>query len=387
MSAVAIKGWCPGALQPMQSGDGLLVRIRPHGGRIDAKQSTGIAELAERYGNGLVDLTNRANLQIRGVSEASYPPLIEGLAQLGLLDSDPDAESRRNVLIAPFWTAGDETASIAAELEHALVSGPDGLPNKFGFAVDCGSGGVLADAPADVRIERETSGQLIVRADGAEFGRTVTREEVVPVALALAEWFVNSGAERGGRGRMAAHLGAGARLPNTLCGDVRPARNGAPLPPGLYPQGAMMGVAFGQLTSTALRYLGARANGLRLTPWRMILAEGMHEMPACDGLIAQAEHPILRVIACSGAPRCRGAHADTRALAIALAPHLPADANLHISGCAKACAHSGPASITLIATREGFDLVRGGSTRDEPVLRGLGYDTILSDPSLLSGAS
>jgi precorrin-3B synthase len=148
----------------------------------------------------------------------------------------------------------------------------------------------------------------------------------------------------------------------------------------------MIGVAFGQLTPPALRLLGARANGLRLTPWRMILAEGTREMPACDGLIAQAEHPILRVIACSGAPRCREAHADTRALAIALAPSLPADANLHISGCAKACARSGPASVTLLATREGFDLVRGGSTHDEPVLRGLSYDTILSNPSLLSGA-
>ena len=28
MSAAAIKGWCPGALRPMQSGDGLVVRVR-----------------------------------------------------------------------------------------------------------------------------------------------------------------------------------------------------------------------------------------------------------------------------------------------------------------------------------------------------------------------
>jgi precorrin-3B synthase len=387
MSAVAVKGWCPGALRPMQSGDGLLVRIRPHAGRVDAGQARGMAELAERYGNGLVDVTNRANLQIRGVSETSCPRLIDGLAELGLLDPDPDTEARRNILITPFWNAADETISIAAELEHALVSGPHGLPIKFGFALDCGSERVLAQASADVRIERDSDRHLIVRADGAKFGRIVTRKEVVPTALSLAEWFVSSGGAPGGRGRMAAHLGEGATLPKNLCGDAPPRRN-APLPlPGLYPQGVMIGVAFGQLTAPALGFLGARANGLRLTPWRMILAEGMHGMPACDGLIAQAKHPILRVIACSGAPRCREAHVDTRALAVALASYLPAEANLHISGCAKACAHSGPASVTLIATREGFDLVRGGSARDQPVLRGLSYDTILSNPSLLSGAS
>jgi precorrin-3B synthase len=385
VSTVAIKGWCPGALQPMRSGDGLVVRIRPHGGRIDAKQATGIAELAERHGNGLIDLTNRANLQIRGVSDASHPPLIEGLARLGLLDGDPQSEARRNILITPFWTEGDEIASIAAELERALATGPVGLPTKFGFVIDCGRERVLAGASADVRIERDTSGQLIVRVDGAELGRPVTKTEAVNVALAFAEWFVSSGGVHGSRGRMAAHIGAGATPPQALRGHARPARSLALLHPGLYPQGTMFGVAFGQMTHAALGYLGDRASGLRMTPWRMMLAEGMHEMPACDGLIAQADDPILRVVACSGAPRCREAHADTRALAAALAPRIASDARLHVSGCVKGCAHAGPASITLVATSEGFDLIRRGSTRDAPVLRGLSGESILENPSVLSG--
>ncbi len=109
MNAVAIKGWCPGALRPMLSGDGLVVRLRPYGGRLDAKQAAGIADLAARYGNGLIDLTSRANLQIRGVSECGHPELLDALAQLGLLDPDPETESRRNILVTPFWSAGDDT--------------------------------------------------------------------------------------------------------------------------------------------------------------------------------------------------------------------------------------------------------------------------------------
>jgi precorrin-3B synthase len=385
MSAIAIKGWCPGAWQPMQSGDGLMVRIRPHEGRIDANQAAGIAELTERYGNGLIDLTNRANLQIRGVSEDSHPPLIDGLAKLCLLDPDPDTEARRNILVTPFWAAGDETITITRELERALKDGPAGLPAKFGFAVDCGKDRVLAAASADVRIERDVDGQLMVRADGMEFGRPVTRNEAVAAAVGLAEWFVFSGGTKAGRGRMAVHIADGAELPEIFCGRARPALNQAAPNPGLTSHGALFGLTFGQLTSATLNWLAKNAKALRMTPWRMMLAEGMHEMPAFEDLITRADDPLLHVVACSGAPRCREAHADTRALAVALAPHLAADAWLHVSGCTKGCAQSGPASITLVATDNGFDFIRDGSTRHAPVLRGLSAACILASPSVLLG--
>jgi precorrin-3B synthase len=385
MSVVAIKGWCPGVWQPMRSGDGLVVRIRPRCGRLDAEQAAGIAELTERYGNGLIDLTNRANLQIRGVSEDTHPSLIDGLAELRLLDPDPETEARRNILITPFWTADDEIVSIAGELESALADGPAGLPAKFGFAIDCGRERVLAAASADVRIERDIDGQLMVRADGTEFGRAVTRNEAVTIALCLAEWFVVSGGAKAGRRRMAAHLAAGAKLPEALRGHASPTRRQAVAGPGLTPHGALFGVAFGQMTSAALQWLAGNAKAMRVTPWRMMLAEGLHKMPACEGLITRADDSLLRVVACSGAPRCHEAHTDTRALAAALAPHLAAHARLHVSGCAKGCAQSGPASITLVATAEGFDLIRNGSTRDAPVLHGLSVNSILAEPFLLSG--
>ena len=386
MSAIAIKGWCPGAWQPMQSGDGLVVRVRPHGGRITAEQAAGIADLAAQRGNGLVDLTNRANLQIRGVSENTHSPLIEGLARLGLLDADPEIEAQRNILVTPFWAAGDESVSLATELERRLADGLVGLPAKFGFAVDCGSERVLAGASADIRIERDVDGGLVVRADGAEFGRQVTRDEAVTVALDLARWFVASGGVSGGRGRMAAHIASGAKPPGSLSRGALPARKQAAPCPGLTPHGALFGVTFGQATHTTLQWLAKRASGLRMTPWRMLLAEGLHEVPACDGLITGAEDPLLRVVACSGAPRCPEAHANTRSLAAELAPYLAPDTRLHVSGCAKGCAQSGPAPVTLVATAKGFDLVRNGSTRDQPARHGLSVADLLKNPAVLSGA-
>lgn len=385
MSAVAIKGWCPGALRPMQSGDGLVLRIRPRGGRLEAAQAVGIAELAARYGNGLIDLTSRANLQIRGVSEVGYPALIDGLGALGLLDADSETEAQRNILVTPFWIAGDDTSSLAAELERALAGASLDLPTKFGFAIDDGTVRVLTGASADIRIERDRNGGLLVRADGVERGRSVTRGEAVPVALAVAEWFVASGGAKGEKRRMATHLASGATLPDFLRGDAEPVARSAEPVPGLYPIGAMVGVAFGQMPHQTLNHLAASAQALRMTPWRMLLVEGMHEMPRGADLVTDADDPALRVIACSGAPRCGEAHADTRMLASALARHIPADARLHVSGCPKGCAHSGSVDITLVATREGFDLIRRGTTRDTPVRRGLTGAELAANPLLLMG--
>ncbi|UGY13259.1 precorrin-3B synthase [Bradyrhizobium septentrionale] len=385
MSAVAIKGWCPGALRPMQSGDGLVVRIRPHGGRLDAAQATGIADLSARYGNGLIDLTSRANLQIRGVSDQRYPRLIEGIGELGLLDTDADIEAQRNILVTPFWAIGDDTRGLAAELERALASSLLDLPTKFGFAIDDGSERVLAGASADIRIERDRNGGLVVRADGAQLGRSVTRSEAVAVALALAEWFIATGGAKGERRRIAAHLAGGARLPKSLRGDVEPVPRSLDPVPGLYSSGAMVGVAFGLMPHQTLSHLAGCAQGLRVTPWRMLLVEGMREMPRGADLVTDADDPALRAIACSGAPRCGEAHADTRALASALVRHIPAEACLHVSGCAKGCAHSGPADVTLVATSEGFDLIRRGTTRDAPVMRGLTNSYLVANPSVLLG--
>lgn len=71
---------------------------------------------------------------------------------------------------------------------------------------------------------------------------------------------------------------------------------------------------------------------------------------------------------CAGAPYCVQAGVDTRALALRLAaaaaqgglslPAALADAPrlIHVSGCAKGCAHAGPAAICLTGRGTAFDL-------------------------------
>ena len=373
--APQIKGWCPGALRPMLSGDGLVVRVRPRAGRLTSAQAAGIAALARQYGNGLLDLTSRANLQLRGVAPEAHAALLQGLQTLGLLDDSADSESRRNILVSPFWQPNDGTQRIAAALAEALAA-PDApaLPGKFGFAVDCGAQAVLRASSADIRIERGPGGSndYTVRADGYATGAWVSADEAVPAAIALAHWFL---AQRGGLTRVAA-LAPQHALPERFQSTIDFVVAAAKPQPGPVAAGWLVGAEFGQLqadTLAALSTLGA----LRMTPWQMLLVVGLQHAPDVAGLVTQPDDARLRVVACTGAPGCLQAAAATRPLARALAPAVPAGQLLHVSGCSKGCAHP-RAALTLVATPAGFNLIRHGTAASAPDLLALAPETIAS---------
>ena len=386
MSGFAIKGWCPGALRPMLSGDGLVVRVRPRGGRLSRDQVAGIAELSATHGNGLIDLSARANLQIRGVTDGGYEALMAGLQALALLDVTAEAEARRNILVTPFWRTGDGAQDIAAGLADALTApdAPD-LPGKFGFAVDTGSVPVLGAASADIRIEQGLNG-LICRADGAAWAVRVTRETAVATAVRLARWFVQTGGAQNGRGRMAAHV---ARMGEKFSDEnfSRPEDFSSEKSsvfravPGVHPLGYLVGLEFGQIAAATLANLAA----VRLTPWRMLLLEGVQTPTHLAGLITKAVDPLLRVVACTGAPRCPQGLQPTRDLARGLARQVPMGKVLHVSGCAKGCAMPKRPAMTLVGQSDGFGFVPMGLASDAPQMRDLTADGLLADPSLIAG--
>lgn len=386
MAEPVIQGWCPGALRPMPSGDGWIIRVRPPGGRLTPQQAREIARLARAHGNGVIDLSSRANIHLRGITESSYAPLIEGLDALGLIDDNPEAEERRNIVVSPFWSRDDGSVELAAALAKALAA-PDAphLPAKFGFAIDCGPRPVLNDVSADIRLERSADGGLICRANGAATAARVSPATAVSTMLALADWFVHSGGISGERGRMAAHLARGAALPEIFNEVPAPSSASYSPAPGPVAQGVLVGFEFGQVAAELLEALSG-LGVLRVTPWRMLLIEGINAMPDLPGLITQPDDPMLRVIACTGAPGCRQAARPTRALARSLAPHLPDGAVLHVSGCSKGCAHDRPTALTLTAQAEGFDLIRNGRARDTAWRRGLTAEYVAAHPAILREA-
>ncbi len=133
-------GWCPGALKPMASGDGLILRVKPRGGRLSVDQARGIADVARRLGNGALDLTQRANLQIRGLSEDRLAPALDRLNALGLLDPTPEAEAVRNVVSSPLEGVTSEAVSSTAQRGRGTTrSVVEGAPQGASSADDAGS--------------------------------------------------------------------------------------------------------------------------------------------------------------------------------------------------------------------------------------------------------
>lgn len=370
MSAPQVKGWCPGALRPMASGDGLVVRVRPPLGSLNAVQAPGLAEVAMTYGSGILELTSRANLQIRGVRETDLPALHAALRKLDLLDATPAQEARRNIILNPFHDAPDAQAAIATALTEGLWA-PDmpTLPGKFGFMIDTAPGQRhLSQVSADIRIE-SASDALIVRADGADHGIAVTPQDAAATALRMARWFVASGGiGADGRGRMRRHMAHGAQLPDGLAGDTAPNPAAATAAPGPTPHGFCVGAAFGILPAKRLGWLADHApGGLALTPFRMLLLRGAQSLPDAPELLTDPRDALMRVYACTGAPGCPQGLSGTRDLARGLAADLPIGTTLHVSGCAKGCAHPGAADLTLTATGpDQFDLIHNGRADGTP---------------------
>lgn len=364
------KGWCPGAYKPMMSGDGLVVRVRPVLARLTRDQIDGLCETALEFGSGLIDLTSRANLQIRGVAEADHEAVLERLAALNLLPDAPALESRRNILVPPIWAEGDDTSRFTTELVARLAELPD-LPAKMGTAVDIQDAPQFTKNSADFRFERSSDGTLMLRADGASRGRPVTPHTAVDALIEMAEWFVETGGIE--NRRMARHVSLNA-LP-AAWQALLPAAPAKAMTPGQTDLGAIYGAAFEHIQAADLQKLlnATKATALRVTPWRLFLLEDA-EIADTSAFITDAADPLLSTDACPGAPLCTSATVATRALARLLAPQ--ASGPLHISGCAKGCARPRSCATTLVGRDGAFDLVLNGAPWDQPTKSGLAPDTL-----------
>jgi precorrin-3B synthase len=405
-AAFEVKGWCPGALRPMRSGDGLIVRVRPRCGMFTPKDLIVLAAAAARFGNGHIDLTRRANLQIRGVSEETLLKLHDVIGGLELLDHTAEAEAVRNLTIGPLAgidpTEAMDISEIARELarmlasEHALWA----LPSKFGFIVDGGGILTLVDERADIRLAAIREGTELAVAigldtqAGVDWLGSVSPTDAAIAAMETALAFLEV-TPNGTRQRMRdlsteglASLRSAMRWrldPLTLV----PPKAGAPshrrvglldLGFGRFAVGIV--APFGRVESDQLEKLACEMAALgvqevRLSPWRILYAEvgsasagqAILDLARSVDLITDRRDPLLGIEACPGAPACRSTSLDTRGDArrlAALASRFGFVGSIHVSGCAKGCAKSAAADLVLVGADGEYGIVRNGTAQDRP---------------------
>ncbi|QGM45276.1 precorrin-3B synthase [Methylocystis heyeri] len=396
-SAPEIKGWCPGALAPMESGDGLLMRAKIIGSRLTLRQLREIAAIATDCGNGLIDLSQRAQLQMRGVSPATSHEAQQRLKAIGLLAADAAAESVMNVMASPIRGRDIDANEIASQLARAIEQDQAlrALPGKFLFLVDDGGPLGLADIEADVRLEAKGEEIAILVAGARDIAVVLPASEAVGAAIALARAFVSLRAERRFEWRrmraVTQALGAPAIFgaAGLEAEAYRTLTTATPIDRALGAQNAggafFAGVAapFGRWRAEDMARLAETlgqegAEELRPTPWRAMLAltpsaqsaGRIAEAAQQIGLIVDPKDARLAVVACPGAPECPQAHGPTRTDAERLAPlaaRLGAGAvGLHISGCAKGCAMLSPAPAALLVREGGYDLIFDGRADAKP---------------------
>jgi len=343
---------CPGVLRPHQAADGAMVRVRVPGGRTSGPQLASLGAAARRYGSGLLQLTSRASLQVRGLPEVLPEAFEEAVSAAGLLPST-SRERVRNVVCSPLTGLVGGLADLrplVGALDAALLTAPGlgELSGRFLLGLDDGRGDVAALAPDLTYLATgEDRGLLLV---GGGHARPVRQDEAVAAMVALGQDFVGAAAASGAwRVR---------DLPDWAGSVAEPLAPPLPAPPvvplGRVGRHASVSVPLGLLSPAQLAVVvdAAAGGAVVLTPWRGLVvpdaADRLADLVAV-GLVAEAASPWTAISACVGAPWCAKGRVDTRALVQSVASLEARWDRTHVSGCERRCgAPTGP-HVDLVA--------------------------------------
>ncbi|MCI0914267.1 precorrin-3B synthase [Pseudomonas putida] len=387
---------CPGLWRIVSALDGGICRIKLPGGLLLADQADAVAAAAERFAGGVIEATNRGNLQIRGIGD-DHAGLIESLLAAGLGPRDAASDDVRNLMLSPL--AGHDPSMVldVRPLAEHILDLLQGTPRfhqlsaKFALQLDGGEGLAMLEHPHDLwlcalRLEQRTwlaFGLAGCPADGQVLG-AVPVEQGLELVRAVLERFLDLASPEQARMRQLLEncsverfiegLGLQIRRDDAVLAWRRAASHRSWLGAVQQQQGMALGIAppLGRLNADMLRGAAriAREHGdgsLRLSPWQSLMltsiagtriAAAQRELSAL-GWLCHSHEPLARLVACTGASGCAKAHGDTKADAVALAALLPAGApaSVHLSGCPRSCAVAHVAPATLLARSPGrYDL-------------------------------
>jgi precorrin-3B synthase len=384
--------------------DGGICRIKLAGGSITSCQALAIAEAAQRYAHGVIEATNRGNLQIRGIGD-QQDALIQTLLAAGLGPKNLHSDDVRNLMLSP--SAGLDpdmlldTRPLAAQILAALENNPrfHDLSPKFALSLDGGESLAMLEHPHDLWLSAlQMDGETLLGFGFAGCPAQDSPVAAVPVAkglelvLAVLELFLEMARPDQVRMRqllaerpveqlleqLATRLGVALRRDLQITDWRRPSVQ-ADRHIGIYPQHQAGSVCVGGVAPlgrldpqmlTAIAQLAAEAGdgSLRLTPWQSVLlpnipverGQAVLSSLQAAGLLCNAEHALARMIACTGSTDCAKGLADTKGDARILAARLQRNGisrAVHLSACKRSCAAAHRAPVTLLAVSAGhYDL-------------------------------
>ncbi|MEK0448003.1 MAG: hypothetical protein RL088_271 [Verrucomicrobiota bacterium] len=360
--------------------DAFMARLRIPGGFLSTHQSRELARVAEQLTTGYVQITTRANLQIRLIEPRNAPEFLRRVQSVGLHTRGAGADNIRNLTANP--TAGIDPVELidvqpfVEDLGARIINDRAfyDLPRKFNIALD---GGGLIGAVEDtndigakaVRVEpgsglfEETPVAFRIALGGAtghkafarDAGVLVTPEQLVKTILAMVRVFIAKG-NRGDRKKarlkhllekmsVEEYLGETEKLlgftltrfaqdPEKLrwasqdiahshVGDFPQKQRGLNYVGVTIPVGQISPKQMLRVAELADLY---GSGEIRLTVWQNFIIPNVPDafvptlkkaLEKC-GLGVRQSHLSSGVIACTGSRYCKFAQADTKAHALQL---------------------------------------------------------------------
>jgi ferredoxin-nitrite reductase len=403
--------------------EGFMARLRIPGGLVKTFQLRELASISSELTSGYVQITTRANFQMRLIQPKDCPEFLRRIQSVGLHTRGAGADNIRNLTANP--TAGIDPRELidvmpfCRDLAQIIVNDRSfyDLPRKFNIAFD--GGGIIGtvEDTNDIGAKAVKVGDEIffrIALGGATGHKTFARDlgvlvkpaELNKVIVAITRVYIANGNRTDRKKARLKHLFETwslekylAETEKNLGEKLRRAPAGLKLEfpdaetphshIGVYAQKQRglnyIGVAMpvGQITPKQMLRVAEIADlygsgEIRLTVWQNFIIPNVPDAyvetvkKALRKIGFGTQQSLLRggLIACTGNSFCKFAQSNTKGHAVEIADFLDkritldTPINIHVTGCPNSCAQHYMGDIGLLGTKvrgeDGYHVFIGG---------------------------
>jgi ferredoxin-nitrite reductase len=391
--------------------DAFMSRLRIPGGVLKSYQLRELAHIAQQITSGYVQVTTRANLQIRLIQPKDAPEFLQRIQTIGLHTRGSGADNIRNLTMNP--TAGVDPVELidvqpfVQQIAQVIINDRAfyDLPRKFNIAYD--GGGLIGSVEDtnDIGVKAVKVGDEILfrialggatghKSFARDLGVIVSPADITKVVAAVVRVYIEHGCRTNRKRARLKHLletmsfdeylalvekklgttlkrapydvtqmrWASQELAHSHVGDYPQKQKGFSYVGATCPVGHITPKQMLRVAELAELY---GSGEVRLTVWQNFIIPNVPEAfvatlkKALDkaGLPTKQSNLASGVIACTGNSYCKFAQANTKGHALEVIKQLEKrleldqPVNIHVTGCPNSCAQHYMGDIGCLGTK------------------------------------